>query len=320
MSRPFDQEWRKICLYLILTLVLGALLAPCLYLFGKEIVHQGWLDKSETAYLHGALDRAKFPRYFNRAILIAAVFGMIPLIRSLRFRGWKDLQIVPNRCASIDMIAGILLGAGFLLFMGAAFLYMRPSPFVTEAEPGWSFIPGIIVSALAVGFLEEYFFRGAMLGVCLRKMRVWSAVFVTSLIYAIVHFLKPDRHMELGNIEWRTGFKLLGSAFARLGEMQSFLAEFTTLLVVGVVLAVVRLRTRSLWLAIGLHAGWVFGLKLFGKLTDKSDALHEWSPWIGNDLKTGLIPLVVVFFTGAFASLWIDLSRKPVLSEQREDA
>ena len=271
MSRPFDQEWRKICLYLILTLVLGALLAPWLFQFGKEIVRQGWLDQPSTNYLHGALDRAKFPRYFNRAILITAVFGMIPLIRSLRFRGWKDLQIDPNRCATMDIIAGILLGAGFLLFMGAGFLYM--GLFTPEAEPGWTSIPGIIASAFAVGFLEEYFFRGAMLGVCLRKMRVWSAVLVTSMIYAIVHFLKPDRHMELGEIEWHTGFKLLSSAFGRLANPQSFLAEFATLVVVGTVLAVVRLRTRSLWLPIGLHAGWVFGLKLFSELTDKSPLL-----------------------------------------------
>ena len=86
----------------------------------------------------------------------------------------------------------------------------------------------------------------------------------------------------------------------------------------GIVLAVMRLRTASLWLPIGLHAGWVFGYQLYNKHTDDSPLAAQWVPWVGEDLKIGLIPLVVITITGALASLWIDLSRKPSFGERAQ--
>ena len=237
---------------------------------------------------------------------------MVPLVRSLHFRGWKDLQIYRNPCAVMDVTAGSLLAAGFLLFMGVSFLYM--GFFLPEAEPDWGVIPKVLVTAIAVGFLEEYFFRGAMLGVCLRKLSTTTAVLLTSAVYAIVHFLKPPRlKLQDSEVTWSTGFEMLGRVFEKFTDWQTVTSEFITLLVLGIVLAIARLRTRSLWLPIGLHAGWVFGYQLYNKNTDDGPNLAAWSPWIGEDLKIGVIPLIVIVITGALASLWIDLSRKPVL-------
>ena len=307
-----EPEWRKIVLYLLLTLVLGSLLAPWLFHFGRGLVHQGTLAEGPAPlpYLHGALERSPFSRYFNRAVMIVAFLGMIPLIRSLRFRGWEDLQIRRNPCAFMDIIAGSLLAAGFLLFMGIAFLY--PGLFVPDPEAKWDIIPKLLGTAIAVGILEELFFRGGMLGVCLRKMSMRAAVFLTSAVYAIIHFLKPPRlKLSEDEVTWSTGFDTLGRVFERFTDWQTVTAEFLTLLVLGIVLAMARLRTKSLWLPIGLHAGWVFGYQLYNKVTDKGASLAEKAPWVGEDLKIGIIPLVVIIITGALASLWIDLSRKP---------
>ena len=307
-----ESEGRKIVLYLLLTLVLGALFAPWLFHFGRGLVHQGVLadGPAPLAYLHGALERSPFSRYFNRAVMIVAFIGMIPLIRSLRFRGWDDLQIQRNPCAMMDVMAGSLLAAGFLLFMGIAFLY--PGLFVPDPEAQFDVIPKLLCTAIAVGILEELFFRGGMLGVCLRKMSMKSAVLLTSAVYAIVHFLKPPRlKLTEDQVNWSTGFDMLGRVFERFTDWQTVTAEFLTLLVLGIVLAMARLRTKSLWLPIGLHAGWVFGYQLYNKVTDKGPSLADKAPWIGEDLKIGVIPLVVIVITGALASLWIDLSRKP---------
>ena len=51
---------------------------------------------------------------------------------------------------------------------------------------------------------------------------------------------------------------------------------------------------------------------LYNKNTDNGPTLAQWAPWVGDDLKVGVIPLVVIIITGALASLWIDLSRKPI--------
>ena len=139
-----------------------------------------------------------------------------------------------------------------------------------------------------------------------------AAVFLTSAVYAIIHFLKPPRlKLSEDEVTWSTGFDTLGRVFERFTDWQTVTAEFLTLLVLGIVLAMARLRTKSLWLPIGLHAGWVFGYQLYNKVTDKGASLAEKAPWVGEDLKIGIIPLVVIIITGALASLWIDLSRKP---------
>lgn len=307
----WQQEWLKILTYLVGTLVLGALLAPLLFWGGKEVVRQGWLAGFQPGlFLHDAMERSEFPRFFNRAMMLVALILLYPVIRWLRFRGWEDLRIVKNPCAFRDVCAGFILAAGLLLLMGSAFLYF--DFFVPEAEPDWDDTPSIFASALAVGLLEEVFFRGAILGVLLRQMRAVWAVLGTSVLYAILHFTeKPDVEIAAAEVEWSTGLWWLGQLFSGLTDWERLAAAFVTLTAVGLVLAIVRLRTWSLWLPIGLHMGWVFGLKLFGAVTDDGLRLATMMPWVGTDLKTGLIPLIVIVITGAFASLWIDLSRQP---------
>ena len=67
------------------------------------------------------------------------------------------------------------------------------------------------------------------------------------------------------------------------------------------------MRTNSLWLSIGLHCGWVFGLKLFSKLTTIPPKLQkgEYLPWVGRDLKEGLVPLLFVALTGLIVFFWL---------------
>jgi hypothetical protein len=58
-------------------------------------------------------------------------------------------------------------------------------------------------------------------------------------------------------------------------------------------LAHAAVKTRSLWLPIGIHAGVVFGKMSFGKLTHRTkDAM----PWFGQDLTFGLGSLLILLF------------------------
>jgi hypothetical protein len=72
----------------------------------------------------------------------------------------------------------------------------------------------------------------------------------------------------------------------------------------GILLAVATIRTRSLFLAIGLHAGWIFGqqgIQILGKFgIQPSDRLL---PWVGENVvsgavPTGLVPWAVLGVTG----------------------
>jgi membrane protease YdiL (CAAX protease family) len=76
-------------------------------------------------------------------------------------------------------------------------------------------------------------------------------------------------------------------------------------------LAAVTLRTRSLWLAMGLHAGWILGQQGFLTVArfrvKPEDAML---PWVGPNLvsgavPTGVIPVAVLVFSAAIVWLWV---------------
>ena len=131
-------------------------------------------------------------------------------------------------------------------------------------------LPGLALARcswhqLAVPFIEEAFFRGIVLGVLLRTGRKYIAIFAVSVIFAAVHFLKaPDRTSEI--VTWTSGFSSIAHAFDGLGDPMMLASALATLFFIGWILADARVLTRSLWLSIGLHAGWIFGSGTFSLL------------------------------------------------------
>ena len=85
----------------------------------------------------------------------------------------------------------------------------------------------------------------------------------------------------------------------------------------GLLLAVMTLRTRSLFLPIGLHAGWIIGqqgLQWVAKFHVRpQEALL---PWIGPNVvsgavPTGLIPAGILLLTVALAITYLRHGRIP---------
>ena len=77
------------------------------------------------------------------------------------------------------------------------------------------------------------------------------------------------------------------------------IAEFGTLLAVGLVLGYARWRTASLWLSAGLHSGWVFALIFFKELTLASGVSEGTARYlVGMTLRDGIVPTIVVLATG----------------------
>ncbi|MDB6140604.1 MAG: hypothetical protein JWO94_3676, partial [Verrucomicrobiaceae bacterium] len=204
--------------------------------------------------------------------------------------------------------------AGLLLALGWA--YCRAGVYEMNPKPGWTALGQPITAALGASIVEEILFRGIILGLLLRSLGARPALFWTTFIFAIVHFLKPPEGFILppDQVTWHSGFDVIGAIFGHFGNLNFVLAEFFTLFAVGWVVGQARLTTGSLWPGIGLHGGWVFGLKYFSLLTHGSKALNRGDhlPWIGENLKIGLVPLLVVLFTGWLASLgWSKQAAKP---------
>jgi LPXTG-motif cell wall-anchored protein len=120
------------------------------------------------------------------------------------------------------------------------------------------------VSALATGAfagsLEEIFFRGILFKGLLQQGRI-RAYLGTNLFYSALHFVKPGESAPLESLDPLAGFRHLASTFMPFLEPLPLLPGIFGLFLIGCVLSFAFHRTGNLYLAIGLHAGWVFGLK-----------------------------------------------------------
>lgn len=298
----------KITVYILSAIFIGALLAPPFYWIGKSLVNAGTFEggKFLGIDLHYEMQKAPLGRYFNRAMLLGALICLWPTIKWLGVRPKDFLQLDPNPRRWRHIGGGFVLAAGGFFVMGLILVNLQVFGGKSIEKPILEILMASLVSALAVGFLEEFFFRGCLLGLALQTTTKLKALIYISVLFSAVHFLKPPEHLQMPDpVTWTSGFWLVGQIFGQFGNPIFFLAEFITLVAVGWILGYTALRTRSLWLAIGLHAGWVFGIKVFGGLTERTKELEETLPWIGQDLKSGLVALMMVGFTGSLTWFWL---------------
>jgi len=280
----------RLLAYFVATVLFGALFAPVLYWAAQGLIARGHLT---------FLAAHDFETYFHRALLIGAVLFLWPLLRSLEVRSWRGLGLAPNPHRSRDIGAGVMIAAIPLLCFGALLLVLH----VWSLRDAVS-ISGIMsrmLSAAVVPLIEEPLFRGLILGILLRAGGPRLATFVSSAIFSLLHFLKAPAHTS-ADVTWTSGFVSLANSFSQFQEPLLVIAGFTTLFLLGWILADARLTTRSLWLPIGLHAGWIFSSALFNKIARRE---VEWLPWIGRNLLIGLAPLCVALISWAILWAWL---------------
>ena len=293
----------KLLLYLLAVMLGGALLSVPLFHCGKAA--HGWLSTSSlhdtglVKWLLAEIERAQFTRYFNRAVLVCAIVLIWPFMRWVQLErtllpAWRPFMAgLKQGAISFVLATGLLLALGFIFLQIGAY-QLRP-------DPRWWKLGEPITAALGAGIVEEFFFRGLLLGLLLRTMTEKRALLALTLVFALIHFLKPPEGWQIPDaaVTWSSGFLVLQQIAVGFGDVDFLLAEFATLFAVGWVLAQMRVQTGALWAGIGLHSGWVFGLKYFSALTTYSG---HWLPWIGANLKVGLMPLGTVLLTGWLAA------------------
>jgi membrane protease YdiL (CAAX protease family) len=307
VTRHIRSDALKLLGWLGCTMVLGAALAPLIFYIGKSMADLPILD----GYLSAVLKRSDFNRYFNRAMLLAALICIIPLLRSLKL-GRGSLTLKANPFWKSHFLGGFFLAGGLLLILGGAYLALG----LFESEKGFDLhMAGkFMATALVVGLLEEWIFRGLLLDALLRSSRASIALLFVTFFFALVHFLKPPGTIDLNDadVKLTTGFWMIGQIFIHFGNPVFIAAEFATLFAVGGVLGWARLRTCSLWLSIGLHSGWVFSYELYRYHTfmPKRYSPELFLPYIGTNLKSGLIPLTTVCLTGVVIAIWLCLRNR----------
>ena len=262
--------------------------------------------KAQGLSAHGifpGLAEFGFESFFHRAILLGALLFLFPFLRWLGIRSLRDLGLQPNECWKRDGVIGFLLSAVPLLGCGGALVFF--GVYASRPIIDWPSIASIALTAIVVPFLEEALFRGLFLGVLLRGLRSTAAMLLSAAIFSIVHFLKaPDRTTEV--VRWNSGFISLAHSFGQFTEPTMLLASFTTLFLIGWILADSRMRTQSLWLPIGLHSGWIFTSVFFNKIAQRETLAL---PWLGKSLLIGIVPLGVGLLTWLLVIQWSKYAR-----------
>ena len=280
--------------------MLACLLSPPLYWAGDALANRGILP-----FLRGF----PFHRYFSRCLQISALVLLFPAFRAAGIRQFSTLGIVRNPGWTRDLIAGLTIGFIPIAILAAA--YIRFDVYTLKSGVGAAGFLKILATASAVAALEEFLFRGVLLGICLRVLRPIQAGLVSAFVFGIVHFLRVAKPAGMAPVDWLSGFAQLPLAFSSAPAWPLLGWGFLSLVFAGLILAFATLRTRSLFLAIGLHAGWILGqqgLQLIAKYHVKpAGALL---PWIGENVvsgavPTGLVPSAVLLATAVMTALYL---------------
>jgi hypothetical protein len=197
-----------------------------------------------------------FPRHnlipsllFRVLACILTLAGFAFFIRVLDFNSAPlaaALGLPLDRTASRQLGAGLGLGATMIV-IGVAAIACFGSLQLHLRHGHLLLLRAVVVTAtlLLAALMEELAFRGYPFQKLTQAFGAFGAVLVLSALFGAVHLWNPEAP---GLLSW--GF-------------------FNTLFV-GVLFALARIRTGSLWFSIGLHFGWnffqgaVFGLAVSG--------------------------------------------------------
>jgi uncharacterized protein len=198
-------------------------------------------------------------RVMHRIAMLVAIIGLIVLTRRLGLSNKEAMGYgMPRRQFLTQLAIGWLCGLALMLPLTGLLLGLD----IRELKPGFdghwlSLIAGGIVTGLTVAFIEETFFRGVLFTAISRTSGAAAAIIAPSLLYASLHFLGGKLRVPADQVSWEHGFEVLSKLFERYVQPLTFADSFVALAMLGVLLAIVRLRTGAIAACIGLHAAGV---------------------------------------------------------------
>lgn len=258
-------------------------------------------------------------RVLYRSAMLMAAIGIWPLLRRLRLNDRAGLglgQSWPQ--IRWTWVRGFLYGVFILGILGGGLVLLgiRPLKPLDAALALMLAKTAVValISGLLIGLIEEIFFRGILFGGLRRHYRWLVTALITSLFYAFLHFVRPTPPVDLP-IGWDTGFVMLAGALHKYASPGLYYDSFIALFMVGMFLALVRERSGGIALGMGMHAGWVFVIKLTKKATE-TDWQSPFAVLIGH--YDGVIGWLAAGWIGvvALAVYWRG-RRPPDASERR---
>ncbi len=210
-------------------------------------------------------------RVFYRLAMVIAILGFWTYLKLLAIDNRKALGY-SQQCVRFLLACVLGLGVGVIIMaIHTTVLLLLGIRVLQPGDAGLGIIAGLLLSALFLGILvaviEETFFRGAMFYHMRRRNQLGTTLILTSLLYAAVHFTRPSIPTGETVADWYSGFYMLGSMLHQYQDFSLIADSFVALFFAGLLLGLVRERSGSIALCIGIHAGWVWVIKLVRELT-----------------------------------------------------
>lgn len=251
-----------------------ALLAGSL-IVASALTYPAWL-------LVGTISVEPVHRVMNRIAMLLALIGLVFLTRRLGLSNRESMGYGLRRAQFIrQLVVGWLVGFALMAPLAGLLLGLDIRELKPGFEGGWLtlFLSGT-VAGFAVAFIEETFFRGVLFSAVRRTSGIMAAVIAPSLLYAALHFLGGRLRVPADEVTWHHGFLVLGRLFERYTQPLAFADSFLALLMLGVLLALIRLRTGAIAACIGLHAAGVCTIAMLRETT-AVDTTAEYAEWVG---------------------------------------
>lgn len=270
-------RWRPAVL--LLAVLVGTFVASA---FLAALIH-GALAGSESGVAGFILEKG--PHKLMRRIMMLLVLPFLPvLLRSAGWQGWADTGQSADPGRRIDpawrhdLGIGLVIGTVSLGVMGMLGLLAGTRAWAPDLSgEAVLILVGTAATAMLIGWLEETAVRGILFRCLERLWRLVPAVVVSSLLFSSLHFLKASpAAFDDGSLLEQT-LAAMGSALSNPLRTRAFLPRFLNLTLMGVVLCLFVYRTRTIWVAAGTHAAWVWIKKLNSVLTEGvPDAAGGW--------------------------------------------
>ena len=249
------KTYQRLLIFGLVVLALAALISPwaaAAWWYFTD-AHPGW-------------ERYSFSKIFDRTFMVMGIVTFFTGRRFLRLGSLKELGLSPKTRAVRDVVIGAGLAVGSMVilvslmsFTGAFSPFFRLSVAETFARCAKA-----LLAAASVAFVEEIFFRGIIFKGLRQDTRLAYAYLLAALFYSAIHFVQPADEKLLSAIEPLAGFRHVAESFHPFLNPETLLPGLFGLFLIGVVLCYAFARTGTLYMSMGLHAGWIFALKIFG--------------------------------------------------------
>ncbi|HTE41931.1 MAG TPA: CPBP family intramembrane glutamic endopeptidase [Steroidobacteraceae bacterium] len=224
-------------------------------------------------------------RVLNRIGMLVLAIATVLFLRRLGLANKETLGYGMSRAQFIrQLLWGFAAGALLMLpltalFFGLDFLTLSPR-FLDDPEQ-LKFVSKLVLlgmlSAFTVAFLEETFCRGAMFSTIRRESGLAAAIILPSLLYAATHFLDGKLRIPSDQVTYASGLHAVSALFSRFAAPLQIVDAFAALAMLGILLALVRLRTGAIAGSVGLHAGGAAAIWILSGLTvSNPDASLAW--------------------------------------------